>query len=92
MSCGCIVIGNHGNGGREFMRPEYCYPIPQGDIMGFARTVEDVITEYNRQPERLRRMARKGSEFIRAEYCQNVVERELREFWAEMADCGQMEI
>jgi hypothetical protein len=83
MSCGCIVIGNHGNGAREILRPEFSFPIEQGDILGFARCVEEVIRRYQRDPGALLGMARRGAEFINRNYSRAVAEKELLDFWHE---------
>ncbi|KXX63330.1 glycosyltransferase [Marichromatium gracile] len=68
MACGCVVVGFHGGGGREFFRPEFSYPIEQGDILGFARTVERVIEGLDRDPETFAAKGRAASEFIHAHY------------------------
>lgn len=43
MACGCVVIGYDGIGGREFLTPEYGYPIAYGDLVSFATTIEQVL-------------------------------------------------
>lgn len=39
MACGCLVVGYHGQGGKEFMNPECSFPIEQGNVQGFVRKV-----------------------------------------------------
>jgi len=68
MSCGCIVAGYHGMGGREYFKPEFCFPVEMGDIIGFARTVSTVLRMYREEPETLTRMARMASDYIRQTY------------------------
>jgi hypothetical protein len=68
MACGCIVIGYHGMGGREYFLPEFCFPIETGNILEFARTVEGVIISLRFNPDPLRKMALRGSTFIRETY------------------------
>ena len=46
MACGCLTIGYHGMGGREFLSRDVAYPIPTGDIVRFAKTVESVLAEH----------------------------------------------
>jgi glycosyltransferase involved in cell wall biosynthesis len=65
---GCIVVGYHGNGGREFFTRERGFPIEVGDILGYAQTMEAVLEEYSRDPTRLKEMAREAGEFVRKEY------------------------
>ncbi|MDI7860719.1 glycosyltransferase [Rhizobiaceae bacterium n13] len=43
MACGCYVVGNHGFGGAEFFHPEYSTAVPTGDVLAFARAVQDVL-------------------------------------------------
>lgn len=81
MSCGCIVIGNHGNGAREIFRPGFSFPIDQGDIMGFACCAEEVINQYLKDPGILLAMARRGADFINRHYSRSIAEKELMDFW-----------
>ena len=68
MACGCVVIGYHGRGGREYFRPEFSYPIAMGDVVRYAETVEGLLTEFQQSPERVQTMGRRASEFILS-YC-----------------------
>ncbi|HEY8584200.1 MAG TPA: glycosyltransferase family 4 protein [Capillimicrobium sp.] len=43
MACGCAVVGYHGMGGREFFTPDVAVPVTQGDVVGFARAVEEAL-------------------------------------------------
>ena len=45
MACGCVVIGYHAMGGREYLKPPYAFPIEQGDILQFVRTAEQAVAE-----------------------------------------------
>jgi glycosyltransferase involved in cell wall biosynthesis len=45
MACGNYVIGFHGFGGREFMRPEFSCPVETGDVLAVAKAVEHAIVE-----------------------------------------------
>ncbi len=45
MACGCVVIGYHGNGGREFLRPPYAHPVETGDIVAYVCAVEQVLRQ-----------------------------------------------
>jgi glycosyltransferase involved in cell wall biosynthesis len=50
MACGNLVIGYDGMSGREFFLPEFSRPIPTGDVLAFARAVEDAIARERREP------------------------------------------
>jgi glycosyltransferase involved in cell wall biosynthesis len=68
MACGCIVIGYHGMGGREYFTPEYGFPVEMGDIRGFAHVVEEVIRTCNNNSLVLSNKAKNASAFIRDMY------------------------
>lgn len=81
MACGCVAIGFHGGGGREFFRPEFSYPIEQGDIIGFARTVEEVISSYEQNPAAVLDKGRMAADFIRDHYSPEKEEVEVMSAW-----------
>ncbi len=53
MTAGCIVVGYTGVGGEEYFQHDTGFPILDGDIAAFARTMVEVVTEYDRDPTRL---------------------------------------
>lgn len=81
MACGCVVIGFHGGGGREFFKPEFSYPIEQGDIIGFARTVEEVIQTYKETPEYILEKGRKAAAYIQEYYSPKLEEQDVIAAW-----------
>ncbi|BBL58717.1 glycosyltransferase [Methylomonas koyamae] len=81
MASGCIVIGFHGGGGREFFDPKFSYPIEQGDIIDFAKTVEFVIKNYQQHPEKMLEKGRLAAEFIRNTYSLEIEEKEIVSAW-----------
>lgn len=58
MACGCVTVGYHGMGGREFFKRPYAHPVPMGDIQSYVKTVETLL---NKDLEAERQAA---SEFI----------------------------
>ena len=68
MSCGCIVIGYHGMGGREFFKTDFCFPVEMGDIIGFAKTVAAVLKLYRENPQILRQMGLNAADYINKHY------------------------
>src|SRR5204863_3427984 len=68
MACGCVTIGYHGFGGREFFTPDHGFPIEAGDIQTYARTAERVLLELNRDFQAFDSMTARASGFIRATY------------------------
>lgn len=67
MAAGCVVIGFDGGGGREYLRPETSFPIENGAIADFVRTVEHVIQEWN-GGERFTARIERASAMIASEY------------------------
>jgi glycosyltransferase involved in cell wall biosynthesis len=47
LACGCLVVGYHGLAGREYFRPPFAVAVEDGDIAGFARSVEKAILFLN---------------------------------------------
>jgi hypothetical protein len=68
MACGCYVIGYHGQGGREFFDPAYSRPIPDSDLLAFARAVEQAAADYDADPEPLTRAGLAASEAVLGRY------------------------
>jgi len=84
MACGCIVIGYHGMGGREYFKEEYCYTVEMGDIVSFARTVEGVIATYRDNPDTLKIKAESASAYVIKNYSMEREEADLLYCWNEL--------
>lgn len=84
MACGCIVIGYHAGGGREFMQPEFSYPISYGEVIEYARTIEQVIQEYDANPARFAAMGKAASDYILSTYTPEREARDIVGFWRDM--------
>jgi glycosyltransferase involved in cell wall biosynthesis len=82
MACGCIVVGYHGNGGREFFDPAFCYPIEIHDIIGFASAVELVLNQWRSEPESLSHMAQAASQFILSTYTKARETSDIHQAWS----------
>ena len=92
MACGCIVVGYHGMGGREYFKPEFSYPVPIGDVITFARTVEEVIETYGASPEQLMERAERAASYIRDNYPLEREEQEIVGFWSSITSMKATEI
>jgi hypothetical protein len=68
MACGNYVVGYHGFGGREFFLPEFSAPIKTGDILSFARAVEDAIVRDCANISWCIERGRAASSFVLAKY------------------------
>jgi glycosyltransferase involved in cell wall biosynthesis len=81
MASGCIVIGYHGGGGKEFFLPEFSYPVEAEDIIGFAAMIERVLREYADDAAPFAIKAEAAAQFIRQEYSPEREAREVSDFW-----------
>jgi hypothetical protein len=68
LACGAYVVGFHGQGGREFFDPEWSIAIEAGDVLAFARGVEEVLAREQRDPGWCARRAARGARFVATEY------------------------
>jgi glycosyltransferase involved in cell wall biosynthesis len=68
MACGAYVVGFHGFGGREFLRPEFSHPVDAGDTIAFARTLESVLEQERLEPGWCEARGAAAAEFIRTTY------------------------
>jgi len=81
MACGCVVVGYHGNAGREFYKDDFSYSVPAGDVLNFARTLEQLLNQYEANPQELIDSGLRASEFIHAHYSPDQEEKDLLMFW-----------
>jgi hypothetical protein len=65
MAAGCAVVGYHGMGGRDYIRPPHAYPVDQGDIVAYARLVEELLAGDQGD---LERVGRDASAFVHETY------------------------
>jgi glycosyltransferase involved in cell wall biosynthesis len=78
MAAGCYVVGFTGLAGRDFFDPAYCRPIPEGDVLAFARAVEEIC---GTDPEVLAKTGRLASQAILDRYSEAGLREDLRAFY-----------
>jgi hypothetical protein len=81
MACGCIVIGYDGRGGREYFDPGFSFRVEEGDIVGFAKTVEHVLNLHRERPEVLTQMGENASTAIHRRYSLEAEEGSIVDAW-----------
>ena len=84
MASGCVVIGYDGFGGREYFDQRFCYPISVGDIVGFAKTVEELIRSYGENPDVLRKKGRMASAYVTEEYSSRREQEDILGIWSRL--------
>jgi glycosyltransferase involved in cell wall biosynthesis len=77
MARGCYVVGYTGAAGDEFMQPEWCTVIPDGDITGLLTSVVETAARLDADPSCLQDAVRRGQEVVQQQYAPEVV----RETW-----------
>jgi hypothetical protein len=81
LACGCLVVGYHGRGGQEYFVNAGAYPVEVGDVIGFARAVEEVLGAYRADPGPLRARAERGAAWIRQHYSLEQEEADILACW-----------
>jgi hypothetical protein len=83
MSAGCVVVGYHGMGGKEFFRPEFSYPVEFGDIRSYVETVEKVLDRYDRDLVGFLSVGRAASDFIQSTYSPEREAKDVVQAWTQ---------
>jgi glycosyltransferase involved in cell wall biosynthesis len=85
MCAGWVVVGYHGNGGREFLTDDLAFPVPAGEVGAFADTVAGVLAQVEQDSTELTRRVEAASRFISETYSPEREERDVVGVWAELA-------
>jgi hypothetical protein len=81
MASGCYVVGYTGLGGREFFDPDHCSPVPENDLLAYARAAEAAITAFEQDPDRLAKLGRLASERVLHRYTHDGLRDDLLSFY-----------
>lgn len=81
IACGCIVIGYHGQGGREYLRPPYAHVVETGNIISFAKEVERIALDYTSNPQKYLKDTQEGSKFILQTYSPQFEKEDIANAW-----------
>lgn len=68
LACGCIVIGYHGQGGKEYLKEPWAFPILSGDIVDFVKKIEEVALSLNKDRHIFEDQSENTSKYILNEY------------------------
>ncbi len=88
MAAGCYVVGYTGDGGREYMNPEWCSPIADQDIVSFALEVARVARWWEEDPGAVQRVADDGRDFVRRTYARENLRDDLASAFAQLTAPG----
>jgi glycosyltransferase involved in cell wall biosynthesis len=90
MLCGCLVAGYHGMGGKEYYTPDIAWPVPIGDVIGVAKSVEEILTLYRSDPAALQKKADAAHAYVAKEYSPEREKTDILKFWDDvMYDQGR---
>jgi glycosyltransferase involved in cell wall biosynthesis len=81
MLAGCVTVGYAGVGGEEFMTPDTCFEVPDGDMIRLIDAVKRVAVAYDADPAPLDAMRRRASEVITRRYSLDGFEQGLAAAW-----------
>jgi hypothetical protein len=81
---GCLVTGYTGFGGEEFFLPEYTWPVPAADIIGFVNTVESVLVACRDDPEAMDHRRQSFREFLTERYSLKREAESVEEAWRQL--------
>ncbi|PBN47603.1 glycosyltransferase [Capnocytophaga sputigena] len=86
MACGCYVVGYHGQGGKEYFKPEFSSLVEGGDIIAYVKKVEELLSTYEKSPETILEKGKKASEFILSHYTMAKEEEDTIKIWNDILD------
>lgn len=84
-ACACAVVGYTGYAAREFMREDLCHPVAQGDVLGFAQTLERVLEGHDHPGGAIQAQAQAHAAFVREHYSRQVEGDSVLRAWAQIA-------
>jgi hypothetical protein len=73
------VVGYSGFGGREYFRPPFATAIENGDIAGFARTVEEILKRVDSDPQSIDATMAAAAAYVSQSYPLEAERRDLLE-------------
>jgi len=68
MASGCLVIGYHGRGGAEFLKPPYAIPIPAEYVITYAQTLENLLRFVSESPREAAKIGLQAAQYIDATF------------------------
>lgn len=82
LACGCLVVGFDGFGGREFFSAPFATRVEDGDVVAYAREVEELVGQFDSDPRAMRAAAVSGAAFVHERYSAEVERRDLLDVFA----------
>ena len=86
MACGCYVIGYHGQGGKEYFKPEFSSIVESGDIIQYVNEIEKIAKIYDKSPNLILEKGKQASNFILSNYSMKMEEKSSIDVWRKILD------
>jgi glycosyltransferase involved in cell wall biosynthesis len=86
LACGCLVVGYHGFGGREFFRQPFATAVEDGDIVAFARAVENIVRLINEDPTKMAAVGLTGARFVLEHYSPDAERKDLLDVFVSLLE------
>lgn len=86
LACGCLVVGYHGFGGREFFRQPFAVSVEDGDVVAFARAVESIIHRIDDDPTNMAAAGEAGARFVLGRYSRDTERKDLLEVFVTLLE------
>ncbi len=84
MASGCLVIGYHGQGGKELLRTDFSFPIEAGNVIRFARTAERVLAMHQETPGIFRQKVKRSMAYVQTHYSREKEINSVLSFWRQI--------
>ncbi|NND62759.1 MAG: glycosyltransferase [Flavobacteriaceae bacterium] len=81
MNCGCLVVGYAGQGGNEYMLPEFSFKVGQRNIRDYVDKMEQAMLLFENNPDLAKEMGLKASQFIQSKYSMKQEEESIVHVW-----------
>lgn len=84
MASGCIVVGFTGFGTEEYFTSFTGVPVADGDLLGVVEAVEEVVSEFERDPRRLDEIRRNAAATVISGYSERCFREGVLSAWTEI--------
>ncbi len=85
LSCGALVVGYDGEGGKEFFHPPFAHSIAHGNIIGFVKKIEEMMAFFESDQKQFIQIGKIGSDFIASKYSIARENRSIVKAWSQIA-------
>lgn len=81
LSCGCIVVGYTGQGGKEYFDITNSYQIESGNIISFVKKVKVITEELSKNESKYNELNKKNSKLVTDNFSYEKEELSILDFW-----------